>query len=562
MPYNHPEICHFHFSHTNEKKVFGDKKSTTLSRISEYVAKRNDHVNKIKKIIEAVHLSSDAIQYLYTGAAHQSKNSAGNIYHSQVFCKENTENAIKACDADFWNNILTETNSFEAMPISTKNKWSAQILNLDVPTFDEESIVSTLNDVFSSRINYFAMRVDEVFRALSGEHVTNRPEGFTKRIIIANAVDSSVKNEHINNLRNAIQTLLGKARIGEDVSIKCKGMLTSLQSQTPGKYHLVDGGSLKIKAFLNGNVHIEMTEEIAIDLNQILAAMHPLAIPNKFKEHRKNRTEKNFYLEQSLVPNEVVDLLSSISYYLIGERHSDRPRQIIHWNKRDYSNDANTFIKNMLLDDLNLREIEIYEGAATGYEYSQNINDIKNIFEFILNTRTIPDYKSHQYYPSKENVAQAAIDMLEYDNDELTILEPQAGKGHLARMVKQEHLTCVEISTLNCLFLKALGHKHKVINEDFISFAQKAAQTGKKWDRILTNPPFSKGRAMLHIKASLSLLSKKGVVSAILPSSFRGKQLFEGYHCKWHDKTFSGEFEKTNTSVAIVSIKKLLPSNC
>ena len=64
------------------------------------------------------------------------------------------------------------------------------------------------------------------------------------------------------------------------------------------------------------------------------------------------------------------------------------------------------------------------------------------------------------------------------------------------------------------------------------------------------NPPFSEGRALLHLQAAARLTSVGGRIVAVLPATYRGRALLEGFAGQWSE-VIAGEFNGTNVAVAI-----------
>lgn len=69
------------------------------------------------------------------------------------------------------------------------------------------------------------------------------------------------------------------------------------------------------------------------------------------------------------------------------------------------------------------------------------------------------------------------------------------------------------------------------------------------------NPPFSDGRTELHTKMAFSLLNNNGVLVAILPGSFKNKQIIKGAKHEYSD-SMKDLFAGTGVSVVVVRIEK------
>jgi hypothetical protein len=176
-----------------------------------------------------------------------------------------------------------------------------------------------------------------------------------------------------------------------------------------------------------------------------------------------------------------------------------------------------------------------------GYDFDY---DPKPVLDDIVCSGCIPDQKTHQYYPTRELVATDAVERAQVGpSDECC--EPSAGQGGIADYMPKGRTRCVEISDLHCKILEAKGHN--VVKADFIEWA---ATTNERFDVIVMNPPFSEGRAMLHLKAAMSLLRPGGRFSAVLPASLKNSDIAPGWNVEWSD-VYSDEFAGTGVSVII-----------
>lgn len=96
----------------------------------------------------------------------------------------------------------------------------------------------------------------------------------------------------------------------------------------------VDGGSLRLKAFLKGTVHLEIHPEMAWRLNDILAFLYLAAIP---AEHRQKPRGKNktFELQTDLLPFAVLGMLSELEtepHEPVRRGRFDEPREPVTTN--------------------------------------------------------------------------------------------------------------------------------------------------------------------------------------------------------------------------------------
>lgn len=452
--------------------------------------------------------------------------------------------AIKALDAKFWSEALSLTDVLDHMPQARRTQWHRQLTawkdsryvpgakpEEDLPEFEEGVVRDTLTALLNMRQQFLAERVDGLFRGLSGEHVTNVPEGFGKRMIIAYVLDSFGYVNHdraglINDLRCVIAKFMGRDEPRHYVS----SHLVEKLKQRWGEWVTVDGGSLRVRLYKKGTAHLEVHPDMAWRLNATLAHLHPMAIPAAFRQRPAKRC-KEFRMIDRPLPFSVLELLT--------ERQSG------------YGHDPKSFslsycAKNQRAAyDEAVRVLTSIGGTvdAGGLKFQFDYCPYEVISE-IVTSGCVPDQHSHQFYPTPENVAEAAVAMAEIGPDD-RVLEPSAGHGDLAAHLPKHQTTCVEISPLRCSVLKARGFN--VQQGDFLDWVK----TAPMFQRAVMNPPFSEGRWKAHLEAAATRVAPGGRLVAIVPASARGKDLLDGFDSTW-SRVYADEFAGTSVSVAIV----------
>jgi len=83
------------------------------------------------------------------------------------------------------------------------------------------------------------------------------------------------------------------------------------------------------------------------------------------------------------------------------------------------------------------------------------------------------------------------------------------------------------------------------------------AKTASCVDRDVLNPPFSDGRAELHLRTAYDVLKPGGRLVAVMPASMRGKNPIAGCSIEWSD-TIENAFADTGVPVAICAADKPL----
>lgn len=455
--------------------------------------------------------------------------------------------AVSHLDAEFWNRALNMTDVLSVMPEARRQEWFEMIRNPcgvkatngygrdangwkvePIPAFEEESVRATLEELLAKRAMYFAERIDGIFRALSRTHVTNRPEGFGVRMIIPGVIDDwgSAKTGHINDLRAVVAKFMGRDDPHWSASSE---LVKECARSRPGQWVAVDGGALRIRVYPGvGTAHVGVHPDMAWRLNAMLAKLYPAAIPES------SRTRPKAAKRAKAVPLIDRPLPFAVLRVLAGRRKLDS--MISLQFVADASDQAYAEAGDVL------RSIGgIGDGRSFQFDY-----DPTEVISEIVCSGVIPDHVSHQFYPTPEGLAQAAVAIAkEGAHDGARWLEPSAGTGNLASLMPEPH--CVEVSHLRCEILRAKGLQ--VTPGDFLSFPAKP-----EWDRIVMNPPFSKGRWQAHLEHAAAHLAPGGRLVAILPASAAGKAL-PGLKCSW-SAPYHGEFAGASVSVVIATMDK------
>jgi hypothetical protein len=446
--------------------------------------------------------------------------------------------ATKVLYADCWKKALDLTDVLEFMPQTRRDEWSKLIYDFDTPEFEENIVKTTLKDLLAKRKMFFGEMVDGIFFGLSRHHVTNRPEGFSKRMILAAVLTPgdtlSGTGELVHDLRYVVSKLMGR----DAPKRNSTGRALCGALEESGEWHLLDGGAIKLKVFKKRTAHLEVHPDIAWQLNQILAINNPMAIPSKFRQPPK-KSLKEVPLNYNLISNGAL--------YLLKEGRFHRGEHRVFKDKTFYLGLVGADANKATIDEA-AKVLEMLggvpgEGKSRSYQFDYDITDVIRKIEA---TGMVPETTSHQYYPTQEELATIAIDLAEIDEHH-QCLEPNAGTGGLARLMPKDRTQCVEIGKLFCSSLESQGFTTE--NADFLTWGP-----DKTFDRIVMNPPFSKGRALGHLSHADHLLGVDGRLVAILPASLMGKELVPGMSHTWHGP-YQDQFAGTGVRVAILVLE-------
>lgn len=461
--------------------------------------------------------------------------------------------AIKQLDSDMWHRAMRLTDVWEYMPQARRDQWNKQLRawkderdykegakpELDMLPFEREVVIGTIKSLLGMRTQFFSEKVDGIFRGLSGEHVTNSPMGFGKRMIISNAAAYG-KAGLIDDLRNVIAKFRG---LEEKVAISSSDMMRKLPKS--GEWFDVDGGAMRIRLYQVGTAHLEVHEELAWKLNKVLAMLHPLAIPSEFRQRPKKRKVKDFDLFDDLVPGAVRSLIGGMrafngrSFYFDHYHHVDKA--VISTAEAVLRAIGGVQVEREYKADRwghDVRKRKVWE-----FDYTPD--DVLNVISI---TGRVPNAKSYQFYPTPEGLAAKAVELAQIGPDD-TCLEPSAGQGSLADLMPKDRTQCVEISKLHCDILQAKGHV--VSLGDFLNMP-----TATKFDRVVMNPPFSEGRWQAHLEHAAKMVKPGGRLVAILPSGALNKPVLQdGWALTW-SKVYDNEFAGASVSVVILSAER------
>ncbi|MEM6268350.1 MAG: hypothetical protein AAF998_02880 [Bacteroidota bacterium] len=166
------------------------------------------------------------------------------------------------------------------------------------------------------------------------------------------------------------------------------------------------------------------------------------------------------------------------------------------------------------------------------------------------------------FFPTPRPLAEQVVDLAGIE-DGMRVLEPSAGMGNLAEVVRDRHpgakLEVLEIVPDLAELLRVKGFE--VVGSDFLS------HTGS-YDRIVMNPPFERSQDAEHVRHAFDLLGPGGRLVAIMGEGvFFRKQRKDADFRDWLDEvgadneklpedSFKGAFRSTGVRTRLVWIDK------
>lgn len=483
-----------------------------------------------------------------------------------VYPRFDLQAAICAVNAEYWKKALALTDVYKYMPQARKDSWNEQLLawkstryqygkepEKDLPDFTEEAAKEALMTWLQERPKYLAERVEGVFNALSKEHITNCPQGFGKRMILAGLVDKGgtidyQRAGYIDDLRMAISKFMNRGEFPQSGS---RADLEVVRRRN-GEWFPLDGGALRVRVYNGvGTAHIEVNPDMAWRLNEILAYLYPAAIPESFRRKpKKQKKIKDFELFDDVLPFAVCRVLSGCkeARRLNPNRgYNETPLLPIHCSSDIPTSNDRAIQKAAESVLVSLGGVKTKLDNSSYYQF--DYDPLPVIAEIAASGR-IPNQQSHQFYPTPGDVAAMAI---EYANEGYSTGlwgEFSAGTGAIAMMMPVDKTICVEISDIHCKALETQGYA-EVVCADFMKW-----QTDKKFARVVINPPYSEGRWRAHTEKAANHIADAGKMVAVLPASAKDKFELPGFACRYSE-ILKNRFAGTGIDVVLLIADKL-----
>lgn len=479
--------------------------------------------------------------------------------HKKELPYSDSSGAIKCISAAYWNRALRSTDIVDYLPAKRLHEWNDQIREMEVPEFEDDIVRDNIRSMLLDRGKYFAERVDGVFTSLSRKHVTNQPEGFSKRMIVNGVIGSYGFTEYrkvdiLHDLRLIVAKLMQREEPSRNST---SDMIDWLRTEPNGSWQTIDSGALSMRLYGGvGTIHIDIHPQLAWKMNAILSTLYPNAIPESARRKPKKETakSKSFTLMEDVIPFPVLSVLSnlerSFTFEKVGYRDS---KKVFIPNTYNYRcQDKHVCSR---VDDI----LKYIGGTKTDIPNQWYFDyDPEKVCKYIAFSGVLPDSVSHQYYPTPDIVSEytsGIVNSIINGNDSTKVLEPSAGTGSLIKNLEPCDLAVCEISPLHCKILDARFsnlYGDRIVNKDFLKY-----NTTKKvlYDVVICNPPFSGKRFISHTQHSINMLKDDGICIAVLPLS--------ASNVKWENckveklNQFDGDFEDTQISVGIYKFTKV-----
>lgn len=176
--------------------------------------------------------------------------------------------------------------------------------------------------------------------------------------------------------------------------------------------------------------------------------------------------------------------------------------------------------------------------------------------------------KNFAFYPTPESTADYFLDGLPLYREEgavpITVLEPSAGTGNLARRIKDQKphpiVDCIEIQPkLAAALRQSIGFRN-VWCADFLTVKPDPKNL---YDRVVMNPPFDRERDIDHVIHALEFLKPDGYLTAIMSAGTEFREtrkavafraLMQKMNARFNDLP-SGSFSSVGTNINTIRLR-------
>ena len=298
----------------------------------------------------------------------------------------------------------------------------------------------------------------------------------------------------------------------------------------------IDNGDVKLLDGIKSRTHIELLDNIVSGAKYSeLRAKYP----NDIERHRGEpaTVETVEYIRDGYLPSlykpAVTELLNKVGdkpglklisarwkknisgtgeyYQLKSDKEFDELVELFNGlseNDRRYHSFTDVIANHKRLKSIGIGNDSMLRAALREYiQYRGKKQEVDKVKE--LERKLVGKNVGFDFFPTPKSVAQRMVSEADVQ-DGMSVLEPSAGTGNIADAIKEEGVKpdVVELSSELSEVLKAKGYN--LVATDFMEYS------GKKYDRIIMNPPFSNGLDGDHVKHAYDLLNPGGRIVAIV----------------------------------------------
>lgn len=183
-------------------------------------------------------------------------------------------------DGPAWRHLLAESGLRSLMDAKSRAQWDELTYMGEVPPLTFENVAATFEQLHGARGDMFERGVIEVFRRLSWDYKTNRPNMFGKKIVVRYFLDSfgfvnHQSSNEVDDLARVFHVLDGKPE--PDHRSGTFHRVSDSKHQGRDSY---ETDYFAMKWFKKGTAHLTFKRpDLVQQLNMILAKHHPNVLP-------------------------------------------------------------------------------------------------------------------------------------------------------------------------------------------------------------------------------------------------------------------------------------------
>ena len=203
--------------------------------------------------------------------------------------------------------------------------------------------------------------------------------------------------------------------------------------------------------------------------------------------------------------------------YIASSRHFDKFREFV------IKHQDNSYLEEMARDynryqKMGIETLPMLRAALLEYDAITDRAQKKEVktavSEQLKYSSFMGKYKENDFFNTTKGPAKQVVELADLEEG-MSVLEPSAGLGHLARaaaeLVGQDNVTVNELAYEMHQHLEGEGFKGT--HGDFLTL-----EPTESYDRVVMNPPFSKDQEITHIEHAYQFLKPGGRLVAITSS--------------------------------------------
>lgn len=187
-------------------------------------------------------------------------------------------------------------------------------------------------------------------------------------------------------------------------------------------------------------------------------------------------------------------------------------------------------------------------------------SDAAAVLAALTGTGEVMTDSDAQYFPTPADVCDLLFEMADLDHG-MTALEPSAGRGAIASRLRPlvDAVDCIELHPKYAADIESGGYARKLWTGDFLAFEPRP-----EYDRVIMNPPFTRGQDVDHVRHALRFLAPGGLLVSVMMSSIehrsdrKHREFREmvaragGYFEKLPDRAFRESGTEISTVAAVI----------